>query len=133
MFSPALVATDTQLHLQSEWVQRSEKNQRLRCAVGSGVNAVHAAASASASICHHVSVSTRGIHNFLWCFVMGGSELTSQSDGRRVHGSTTVKEIKQYDVTCTFVASVPTIFRQNGNSMKTTRKHSCTLDPVRFA
>jgi len=55
---------------------------------------------------------------------MGDSELTSQSDDRRVHGST-VKEIEQYDAACTFVASVPAIFRQD-----TIIKHP--LDPVSF-
>ena len=47
---------------------------------------------------------------------MGGSERTSQSDDERVDGST-VKEIEQRDVACTFVAGVTMmIFRQNGNS-----------------
>ena len=46
-----------------------------------------------------------GIHSFLWCLVMGGSKLTSQSDDRRVHGST-VKETEQNDVSCTFITSV---------------------------
>jgi len=36
---------------------------------------------------------------------MGGSKLTSQSDDRRVHGST-VKETEQNDVSCTFITSV---------------------------
>ena len=61
--------------------------------------------------------------------VMGDSELTSQSDDRRVHGST-VKEIEQYDAACTFVASVPAIFRQDGSSVKAIIKHP--LDPVSF-
>ena len=54
---------------------------------------------------------------------MGGSERTSQSDDERVDGST-VKEIEQRDVACTFVAGVTMmIFRQNGNSHIHTHTH----------
>jgi len=74
-------------------------------------------------------LSMWGIHAFLWRLVMSGSEWTSQSEYHRVHDST-MKEIEQNNVACTFVASVPTIFRQNGSWVKTITKH--TSDPVSF-
>jgi len=48
---------------------------------------------------------------------MGGSELTSQSDDRRIHGWT-VKEVEHNY----FGKSVPTVICQYGSSVKTIRK-----------